>query len=117
MQRDQSDYYQRAQPYASQWIDADARPTRTMASARGKLSRSRLRSSVTYLLVSIIIAIMAMGAYAIVRVSLDDMAKHDACAVSQSIIVSEVDEAFTTGQFPSRDQQDRWRQMMQECEK
>ncbi len=115
MERDQSGYYSRAQLYARDLDHADDRPGRPLASSRGRVSRNRLRSPVTYLLVGALGSIMAMGAFALYRVTVQQSANIDVCESLQMLVFSEVDEVLAHGQFPSRDQQDRWRQLMQAC--
>lgn len=115
MPTDQSDYYHRAQPYAGSWIDADARAARSLASSRGRVSRNRLRSPVAYLLVGTLGSIMAMGAFALYRVTVQQSAKIDECESIKMLVFNEVDEVLAHGQFPSHDQLDWWRQLMQAC--
>lgn len=111
------------QPYAGSWLDADARPTRPMEPTSRTVSGRRRGSVARYLTVSALGAVMSLGAYALYQATIawqaDEAAKlaqRTHCEAVKSLVLSEADEALLHGRFPSLDQQDAWRQMMQACE-
>lgn len=66
---------------------------------------------------SIISLIMGLGAYALVQATLKEReAQAEQCRKAYARMLSEFDAIVGSGKFPTQDQQDEWRNMMQGCE-